>query len=362
MLPVPAHQAASGSILVDVAPYAPEDDFGVCMRASSNDRRTDLDGGCEVHRQVGSPTHSRQVVGVDVGVKALAVISTGEVVENTKPLFLAAKRVARKQRRLARQQTGGSGEPASRRSRRTRARIARTHAKVAHLRADALHKLTTRLARTYGTVVVEDLNVAGMTSRPALRPDQGGSGHHLRNGARIKAGLNRAILDASPGELRHQLAYKCEWYGSHLVVADRWFPSSKTCSSCRTVKTKLSLSERTFQCETCGLTIDRDLNAARNLAALVQHVAASGVETQNGRGGERSQAGATSRCSPLKRQAGTEQSARTGTAFFARRGCAKRLHMFQATVASGAWPPNRPNPAPRSWRSRLSGTRRSWRR
>ena len=115
--------------------------------------------------------------------------------------------------------------------------------------------------------------------------------------------------------MRRQLTYKCQWYGSHLVVADRWFASSKTCSSCRTVKTKLSLSERTFHCETCGLVIDRDLNAARNLAALVHHVAASGAETRNGRGGERSQAGPTSRCSPMKRQAGTgsQEQGRTGT-------------------------------------------------
>jgi putative transposase len=252
---------------------------------------------------------------VDVGVKALAVISTGEAVDNPRPLVRYSKCMARQRRRLARQQTGGRGEPASKRSRRTRQKIARTHARVANLRADGLHKVTTRLARTYGTVVVEDLNVAGMTARPSPRPDPDRPGHHLRNGAKAKGGLNRAILDASPGQLRRQLAYKCQWYRSHLVVADPWFPSSKTCSSCRTVKTKLSLAERMFHCEACGLVIDRDLNAARNLAALVHHVAASGVETQNGRGGERSQAGSTSRCSPAKRQAGTgsQGQGRTGT-------------------------------------------------
>jgi transposase len=99
-----------------------------------------------------------------------------------------------------------------------------------------------------------------------------------------------------------------------MVVADPWFPSSKTCSTCRTVKTKLSLGERMFHCEACGLVIDRDYNAALNLAALVEHVADSGAETENGRGGERSQAGSTSRCSPVKRQAGTGQPGRTGTA------------------------------------------------
>jgi len=270
--------------------------------------------GCEVSRQVGSPTQPEEVVGVDVGVQALVVLSTGEAVQNPGPLVRHARRMARHQRKLARQQSGGKGQAASRRSRRTRARIACTHAKMAHQRGDALHKVTTALATTYGTVVVEDLNVAGMTARPAPRPDPHRPGHHLHNGARAKAGLNRAILDASPGELRRQLAYKCEWYGSRLVVADRWFPSSKTCSGCQTVKTKLSLTERTFHCEACGLVIDRDHNAARNLAALVEHVAASGVETKNGRGGERSQAGSSNRCSPAKRQAGTGRPGRTGTA------------------------------------------------
>ena len=270
--------------------------------------------GCEVQRQVGSAAQPATVVGVDVGVKALAVISTGEVVANPKPLPRYARAMARQQRSLARQQAGDGAMPASKRSSCTRAQIARTHARVAHLRTDALHKLTTRLAKTHGTIVVEDLNVAGMTSRPAPRPDPDRPGHHLRNGARAKSGLNRAILDASPAELRRQLAYKCEWYGCRLVVAGPWFPSSKTCSCCKTVKTKLSLSERVFHCEACGLVIDRDLNASLNLKDLVEHVAASGAETVNGRGGGRSQAGPTSRCSPMKRQAGTEQSGKSGTA------------------------------------------------
>lgn len=270
--------------------------------------------GCEVSRRVGSPACPDSVVGVDVGVKALAVLSTGEIVPNPKALATKSRALARHQRRLARQQAGGRGKPASKRSGRTRRRIARTHARVAHLRCDALHKLTTTLATTYGTVVVEDLGVKGMTARPASRPDPRHPGHHLRNGSRAKSGLNRAILDASPGQLRRQLAYKCQWHGSRLVVADRWFPSSRTCSGCQTVKTKLSLRERMYHCEACGLVLDRDHNAAINLAALVHHVAASGAETQNGRGGERSQAGSTSRCSPVKRQAGTGQPDRTGTA------------------------------------------------
>jgi putative transposase len=135
--------------------------------------------------------------------------------------------------------------------RQTRHRLARVHARAANTRRDALHKLTTNLAGTHGTIVVERLNVAGM----------------VRNRR-----LARAIADAGFAELRRQLGYKTTWYRSMLVIADQWYPSSKTCSACGTAKAKLSLSARVFACDDCGLVIDRDLNAARNLAALVKLV------------------------------------------------------------------------------------------
>jgi putative transposase len=126
-------------------------------------------------------------------------------------------------------------------------------------------------------VVVEDLNVAGMTATAK------GSGRW-----RAKAGLNRAVLDAAPAELRRQLGYKTTWYGSELVVADRWFPSSKTCSRCKTVKAKLPLAERTYRCENPACAnhggIDRDLNAAINLAALADAVSGTGSGPGTGRG------------------------------------------------------------------------------
>jgi len=115
-------------------------------------------------------------------------------------------------------------------------------------------------------VVVEQLNVAGL----------------LRNRR-----LARAICDTGMAELRRLLAYKTTWYGCRLVVADRFYPSSKTCSACGWVKAKLTLAERTFTCEACELVLDRDLNAARNLANLVQSVAQSGWETRNARGADR---------------------------------------------------------------------------
>jgi len=129
-----------------------------------------------------------------------------------------------------------------------------------------MHKLTTSLATLHGTIVVEQLNIAGMVRNPRLA---------------------RAISDTGMAELRRQLGYKTTWYGCRLVVADRFYPSSKTCSGCGWVKAKLTLAERTFCCEVCGLVLDRDLNAARNLARLVQHVAQSGWETQTARGANR---------------------------------------------------------------------------
>lgn len=119
-------------------------------------------------------------------------------------------------------------------------------------RCDGIHKFTTALAREYGTVVVEDLRVAGM----------------LRNRR-----LARQISDAGFGEIRRQLAYKTAWNGGRLLVADRWYPSSKTCSGCGAMKPKLSLAQRTYECTVCGLVIGRDHNAARNLAALAVVVA-----------------------------------------------------------------------------------------
>jgi putative transposase len=233
---------------------------------------------CEVERHDPPATQPDAIVGVDWGVMHLATISTGEVVENPKALSRYQKKLRTLNRELSRRQRG------SKRHRHTKRKLARCHQKVRHLRTDVVHKLTTKLASTYSTVVIEDLNVKGMTASPA--PVQG-DGTFLPNGRAAKAGLNRSVLDACPGELRRQLTYKLVWSKGTLVVADRFFASSKRCSSCGETKAKLSLDERTYCCEHCGLVVDRDLNAARNLAAYGHQylVAVSGTETQNGRGG-----------------------------------------------------------------------------
>ena len=199
--------------------------------------------------------------------------------------------------------SGLPGEP------QTRVRLTRCHAKPANVRRDAAHKLTTALGATYGTVVLEDLNVRGMTAAPAPAPDEAGG--HLANGRAAKAGLNRAVLDTAPGEIRRQLAYKMSWRSGRLVVADRFFPSSKTCCRCGAVKAKLPLAERTYRCDTCGLTLDRDVNAARNLAAYRRQVAGSGPETENARGGAHPR---TCPDAPGKREDGAGQPDKTVTA------------------------------------------------
>lgn len=260
---------------------------------------------CEVERP-GPEAPSGPAVGVDVGAKHLAVLSTGEAVANPKHLSHYAPRMARLQRQCSRRRGPAKGQAPSRRWLRSKHQLAKVHAKVAGARSDGLHKLTSRLAKRCEAVVVEDLNIAGMTTSAK------GSRHW-----RGKAGLNRALLDASPAELRRQFVYKTAWYGSKLVVADRWYPSSKTCSGCGAVKAKLSLSERTFVCQACGLVIDRDLNAALNLASLVEAIGtASGAGTGRATGlrAGRGEVTAPGRCSSANCEDGTAKADRTATA------------------------------------------------
>ncbi|WP_440100135.1 IS607 family element RNA-guided endonuclease TnpB [Streptosporangium sp. H16] len=223
---------------------------------------------CEIDRTDRAPAQPEAVVGVDLGVKDLAVLSTGEVVANPKHHRSALKRLRRLNKQLARR-TGprapdGARREASARWAKTKAALGKAHARVANQRRDGIHQLTSRLAVTWGTVVVEDLNVAGMLAHRSLA---------------------RAVSDAGMAEVRRQLSYKTAWSGGRLVVADRWYPSSKTCSGCGAVKAKLALSERTYTCAECGLALGRDLNAALNLAALAADVAQSCGETRNARGG-----------------------------------------------------------------------------
>lgn len=201
-------------------------------------------------------------VGVDLGVKNLATLSDGTVIPNPRALNTRLKALRKAQQALSRKTKGSA------RRRKAQERVARLHARIADVRADAINKATTMIARTYSTVCIEDLNVAGMMKN-----------HRLA----------RSVSDASLGEFRRQLEYKTARTGARLHIVDRWYPSSKTCSACGAVKAKLSLSERVFHCDACGLTMDRDLNAAINI-----NVAGSAPETINARGGDISRADTTS--------------------------------------------------------------------
>ena len=233
----------------------------------------------ECHARPGS------AAGADLEVKTLltGADDLGRIiaVAGPKPLRASLRKLRRASRAHSRKVKGSANR------RKVTAKLARIHARVANIRADALHKATTDLAARYETVVAEDLNVTGMISNKKLA---------------------RAVSDQGFGEARRMLAYKTDRNGGTLLVADRWYPSSKLCSSCGRRKPSLTLKDRVFACDSCGHTEDRDVNAARNLLKL----AASGAESRNacgpqvrpglaGRGGS-------------KQEPGTSDEGKTGTA------------------------------------------------
>ncbi len=222
-------------------------------------------------------------VGLDAGVHHLAVLSTGEQVANPKPLACSLRRLRRASRAYARLKPGIAGRH------QRAAHLAKIHARVANQRRDGLHKITTRLATSHDVIVVEDLHVAGM----------------VRNRR-----LARAVSDTGLAEIRRQLAYKTIWYGSRLVVADRWYPSSKTCSGCGWRNPSLTLADRTFHCQSCGLAIDRDANAAVNLHNLVDRQYIGDVKTARGVDRKTPPAGPVA----VKREPGTAPAGQTGGA------------------------------------------------
>jgi putative transposase len=196
-----------------------------------------------------TPEPTGQVVGVDLGLKDFAVPSTGERVPHPRHMERRERRLKRYQRMLARTQKGSNNRAKARR------RVARADRKVRDARRDFLHKTGTELVRRHDAVAIEDLNVAGM----------------VRNRR-----LAKAISRTGWAEFRQMLAYKAHRGGRTLAVVDRWYPSSKTCSTCGHLLAKLSLSTRAWQCPSCGARHDRDVNAAKNIV-----VAAGLVETKN---------------------------------------------------------------------------------
>src|SRR3990167_579080 len=177
-------------------------------------------------------------VGVDLGIKTFVQLSTGQAYEGAKPHTQKLKQLRRLSRSVSRKQKGSHNRKKATLS------LSRLHKKIADIRTDSLHKITTEIVLNNNTICIEDLNVAGIAKNRKL---------------------SRHIMDQSFSEFRRQLEYKSAWYNSNLTIADRFFPSSKLCSACHEINNTLTLADRHWICDHCGIAHDRDLNAAINL-------------------------------------------------------------------------------------------------
>lgn len=219
-----------------------------------------------------------EIQGIDLGIKAAATLSNGESIEAPKPLKAALRRLKIRSRRVSRKIEAakitagfapkarlpkGTRLPVSNNRTKSAATLARLHARIAHVRADFTHKLTTRLCRENQAVVIEDLYVKGMLANDKLA---------------------RAISDVGFGMFRSQIEYKAKRYGTRLVIADRWYPSSRLCSVCDWKNDRLTLKDREWTCPECGTHHDRDQNAALNLKRLATATALP-VASPSGNGG-----------------------------------------------------------------------------
>ena len=195
----------------------------------------------QVKQHVQELPETDKIVGVDLGVKTLATCSDGITFENPKALLKNLKSLKQKQRWVSRKKKGSKNRE------KAKLKVARLHYRISNIRKDALHKATTKLIRENKAIVLEDLNVKGMTKNHCLA---------------------RAVSDVGMFEFRRMLEYKANWYGREIQYADTFYPSSKTCSNCGWKNENLKLSDRTFKCRICNHEMDRDLNAAFNLKNL----------------------------------------------------------------------------------------------
>lgn len=182
-------------------------------------------------------------IGIDRGLRTFGVLSDGDIIDSPRALEGGLRKLRRLNKGVARKRQG------SRNRAKERMALARHHRRMSNQRRDALHKVTTNLAKTKQVIVLEDLHTAGL----------------IRN-----RHVARRLHDQGWAEFQSQLAYKTTWYGSKLFLAPRFYPSSRICSNCGAVRAKLRLSERMYSCELCGNRVDRDLNAALNLAQLAK--------------------------------------------------------------------------------------------
>jgi putative transposase len=221
--------------------YLPTGDDVQILSATVSEQAGHWYVSLQVEEEQQVPKNTGPVVGIDLGVKSLATLSDGTVIQNPRHLKRRLKKLKRLQRVVSRRKKGSKNRKKAVRT------LARLHRQIKQQRHNTLHQVTTRLAKTKSVLVIEDLHVAGMLKN-----------HHLA----------QAIGDVGFSEFKRQLLYKASWYGARVLLADRWEPSSKRCSGCGWVDADLTLSDRTFHCEACGLVLDRDLNAAINLKKL----------------------------------------------------------------------------------------------
>ena len=191
----------------------------------------------------------KKMIGLDLGIKSMVALSTGETVGNPKYFAKDEKKLARAQRRHARKKKG------SKNRQKARLKVAKIHARVADRRRDYQHKLSTRIVHENQVMCVESLAVKNMVKNHSLA---------------------KAISDVGWGEFVRQLEYKAKWYGRILVKTDQWYPSSKTCHACKHVLDLLPLDRREWVCPACGVAHDRDTNAALNVLAEGLSVTACG--------------------------------------------------------------------------------------
>jgi putative transposase len=184
----------------------------------------------------------KPVAGIDLGIKTLATVSDGMTIANPRALKSSLRQIQRLQKTVSRRQKGSANR------RKAVRQLAKAHLRVANVRSNALHQATSQLTKTKSAIVLEDLNVSGMLRN-----------HHLA----------RAIADVGLYEFRRQMIYKGQWYGCRILLAEPFYPSTKRCSCCGSVKGEMELGQRTYECDGCGLVMDRDLNAALNLEQLI---------------------------------------------------------------------------------------------
>ena len=237
-----------GTIRLKESNYIPTEGINI-LSATCSERAGHWFVSVACEQEVSAPEQATgEPVGVDLGIKELAVCSNGKRFQNNRSLKKKQKKMRRLQRQHSKKKKGSKNRQKSKK------KIAKLHYQISCMRNDSLHKMTTAIvAKTKPNserprvIVLEDLNVSGMTKNHKLA---------------------KAILDAGLSEFRRQIEYKSKWYGSEVMIADRFYPSSKTCNVCKAVNSELTLKDREWACSNCGSVLDRDLNAAINLENL----------------------------------------------------------------------------------------------